>query len=122
MPRTRLFGSLLYGTLLHHRHTRRDADHDARAEDDAAPDHLFDEEAQHALRNVIVGDDTVAQRPDRNDVSGRTPDHLPRLLTDREHLIRIAVHRDYSGFPENNPLPLDIDEHIRRTKVDSYIH
>ena len=95
MTCARLLGGLLHGTLLHHRHPRRDADHNARTKDNAAPDHLLNEEAQHALRNVIVRDNAVAQRADRDDIAGRAPDHLPRLLSDREHLICVAVHRDY---------------------------
>ena len=113
---------LLDGALLHHRHARGDADHDARAKDNTASDHLLDKKAHHALGNVIVCDNAVTQRPDRNNIAGRTPDHLPRLLTNRQHLIRVAIHRDHRGFLENNPLALDKNEHIRRTKVNSDIH
>ena len=95
MACTRLLGSFLHGTLLHHCHARRDTDHNAWTEDNTAPDHLFDKEAQHTLRNVIVRNNAVAQGTDRDNVTGRTPDHLPCLLTDGEYLIRVAVDRDY---------------------------
>ena len=122
MARARLLSGFLYGTLLHHRHPRGDADHDARTEDNAASDHLVDEEAQHALRDVIVRNHAVAQRADGDDIAGRTSDHLPCLLADGEHLIRITVDRHNRRLLQDNPLPLHIDEHICRPQINSYVH
>jgi hypothetical protein len=122
VPRPRLLGGLLHGTLLDHRHPRGDTDHDARAEDDAAPDDFFDEETEHTLRDVVIRDHTVAQRAYGNDVAGRAPDHAARILSDGEHLIRVAVDGDDGRFLEDDALAFHIDEDVCRPEVDSYIH
>ena len=122
MACTCLLGGFLYGALLHHRHPRRDADHNARTEDNAASNYLVDEEAQHTLRNVVICNDAAAQRTDGNDVAGRPPDHLPRFFANSKHLVCIAIHRYNRRFFEDNPLSLYIDEHIRRPQINSYVH
>ncbi len=69
------------------------ADHDARPVEPADAGAL-EQQADHPLRHVEVGDRPLAQRTHRDDVARRSPDHLPRLVTHRQHLVGLAVQRD----------------------------
>ena len=122
MACARLFRRLLHRALLHHRAARRDADHDARPEHKAMPDDLLNEMAQHALRDVVVGDHALLERTDRDDIARRAADHAARLLADREHLVRILVDRDHGRLAQHDSFILHIDQHIRRAEIDSDIH
>jgi len=48
--------------------------------------HFADEMLDHFLRHLEIGDDAVAQRPDRLDISRGAADHQFRLLSDGEDL------------------------------------
>lgn len=122
VARASLLSSFLYGALLDHRAARRDADHDARTEDKAAADDLLDEVTQHALRDVVVRDDALAQRTDGDDVARRAADHAARLLADGENAVRVLVHRDDRRLAQHDALPFYIDQHVGCAKVDADIH
>jgi hypothetical protein len=66
--RAGLVAGVLDRALLHAGDAARHADDDARLGEVPALVHLLDEVAQHPLGGVEVGDDAVAQRPDRHDV------------------------------------------------------
>jgi len=118
----RLLGRFLHSALLNHRAAGRDADHDARAEDEAVADDLFNEMAQHALRDVVIGDDALLQRTDGDDVARRAADHAARLLANREHAVRVLVHRHDRRLSEHDALVLHINQHVRRAEIDTDIH
>ena len=81
----------------------------------------LEQQPDHPLRDLEVGDRAAAQRPHRDDVARRAADHLPRLLTHREHVLRAAVERDHRRLVEDDPLRARVDERVRRTEVDREI-
>ena len=59
----------------------------------------LEEQADHPLGDVEVGDRAAAQRPHGDDVPGRPPDHLPRVMPGGQHLTGLAVQRDHGRLP-----------------------
>ena len=66
---------------------RRHADHDPGPVE-AADARPLQQQADHPLRDVEVGDGALAQRADGDDVAGRAADHLPRLVAHGQHVAR----------------------------------
>ena len=91
-----------HGPLLDVRDGRRHADQHPRAIQ-AVDAGALEQQPDHALRDVEVGDRAAAQGPHRDDVAGRAADHLPRLLPHREHVLRAAVERDHRRLVEDDP-------------------
>ena len=71
--------------------------------------------------DLEVGDRAAAQRADGDDVARRATDHLPRLLTHRQNVLRAAVERDHRGFVENDPLRARVHQRVRRTEIDGQV-
>ena len=84
--------------------------------------HFIDKKPQHTLGNVVIGDYAVSKGTDRGDISRRPSQHPFRVFADRQDLVRIAVDRHYRRFPQDDPLPFDIDQHVRRAKIDTDIY
>ena len=121
VARTGLLSRFLHRALLDHRAARRDADHNARAEDETAADDLLDEVAQHALRDVVVRDDALAQWADGDDVARRAADHLLGLITDSQDVSRITLYGDNRRLAQDNPPAFHMDERIGRAEVNTHI-
>src|SRR6202035_4166873 len=118
LPRTRGYRGLRHRAPLDRGHARRDADHDLGLEDPLAALHLADEVVEHALGDHEVRDDTLAHRPHDLDRVGRAPDHLLRGAADGQDASAVAVDGDEGGLVDDNPLPLDVNQDSRRTKVN----
>ena len=54
------------------------------------------------LGDLEVGDGAAPQGAHGHDVPGRAADHLPRLVTDREHLVGAVVERDDRRLVDND--------------------
>ena len=78
----------------------------------------LEQQADHALRDLEVGDRAAAQWPHRDDVARRAADHLPRLLTHREHVLRAAVERDDRRLVQDDAAPARVHEGVRGTEID----
>ena len=111
----------LDGALLDSGDSARHRDDYARLGQAAASVHFLDEIAQHALGDVEVGDYPVFQRPDRDDIAGRTAYHALGLQADRDYLPGIGIKRDYRWFVQNNPAPPDIHQGVGGTQVDCHV-
>ena len=74
-----------------------------------------------ALRDLEVGDRATAQRPHRDDVAGRAPDHLPRVVPHREHVLAAAVERDDGRLVEDDPLAPRVDKRVGGAEVDGEV-
>jgi len=83
--------------------------------------HLLDEVAQHLLGDVELGDDPVGERADRDDVTGRSPDHLFGLRPHRDDLPRSGVDRDHGRLVEDDATVTDVHEGVRRAEVDRHV-
>ena len=65
------------------------------------PDPL-QQQADHPLRDLEVGDRPLAQGTHGDDVARRAADHLPRLVAHRQHVLRAAVERDDRGLVQDD--------------------
>ena len=76
------------------------------------------QQPDHPLGDLEVGDRAAAQRTHGDDVAGRAADHLPRLAAGGEHLAGLPVERDDRGLVEHDALALHVDERVGRAEVD----
>ena len=90
---------------------RGHADDHLRPGEPADTDSL-QQEADHPLGDLEVGDRPAAQRPHGHDVAGGAPDHLPRLASGGEHLTGLPVEGDDRGLVEHDALALHVDEGV----------
>src|SRR5713101_5564061 len=117
----RALGGLAYRAPLDLGDARGNADDDARLDQRRAVVRGPDEVAQHGRGDLEVGDDAVLHRPDGDDVPGRTPEHLLRLLSDREYLLaaaRCLLHGHHAGLVGDDAHAADVDERVRGAEVD----
>ena len=83
--------------------------------------HLLDEVAEHPLGGVEVGDDAVLERTDRDDVAGRTADHLLGLGAHGEDAAGVLVDRDDRRLVEHDAAPADVDQGVGGAEVDGHV-
>jgi hypothetical protein len=79
------------------------------------------QQADHALGDLEVGDGTLAQRSDCHDVARRSADHLPRLVAHGEDVLRAAVEGDDRRLVENDALPPRVHEGVGGTQIDGEV-
>jgi hypothetical protein len=82
---------------------------------------LLDEVAEHLLRDVEVGDDTVLERADRRDRPGRAAEHALRLDSDRMHFPGSLVDGDDRRLREDDPAPPHVDERVCSAQVHGHV-
>ena len=99
---------------------RRHADDDLGPGEAADADAL-EQQADHPLGDLEVGDRAAAQRAHGDDVAGRAPDHLPRLVARGEHLAGLAVERDDGRLVEDDAAALHVDERVGGAEVDGEV-
>ena len=111
---------LEHRTLLDVGDRRRHAHEHPRALEPRDPG-AGEDQADQPLRDLEVGDRPAAQRPHRDDVARRAPDHVPRLVPHRQHLLGAAVEGDDRGLVEDDPLPARVHERVRGAEVDGEV-
>ena len=79
------------------------------------------QQADHSLRDVEVGDRTLPERANGHDVAGCAPDHLPSLVSHGEDVVGLAVERDDSGLVEHDPAALRVHERVGRAQIDGEV-
>ena len=77
---------------------RRNPDHNTRAHPRLSIVGLADEVLKHLLRDFKVGDDTILHRANRNDVAGRTAQHVFRISPNSFDLIGYFINCNDRGF------------------------
>ena len=87
----------------------------------AAAVHLLDEEPQHLLGRLEVGDHAVLERADGGDVVGRAADHPLGLVADGEDLAGGGVERDHAGLVEQHALAADVDQRVGGAEVHGHV-
>src|ERR1035441_4202191 len=80
--------------------------------------HFLDEIAQHHFGHLEVGDDAVAQRPDRLNMRGRLAQHLTSFLTHGKDFVGADVYRDHGRLAQNDPFPLHVDQYVGSAEVN----
>jgi hypothetical protein len=108
------------GAALHLGDRRRHADHHARAVEAVDTD-AVEQQPDHPLGDLEVGDGALAQRPNRHDVAGRAADHLPGLVAHGQHLLGALVESDHGGLVEHDAAAPLVHERVRRPEVDRQI-
>ena len=96
---------------------RRDADDDLRSGESADADAL-QQQADHSLGDLEVGDRPATKRPHGDDVAGRSPDHLPRFAPGRQHFAGLAVEGDDRRLVQHDAAALHVDQRVRCTEID----
>ena len=108
LPCACLIGSILHSLLLHLGDSAGNTHRNPGLSEGSPAQCLLDEIFHHLLRHGIVGDDSLAQRPYRNDVAGGSAQHQPRVLPDGLDLVGISVECYYGGLLQNNALSSDV--------------
>ena len=80
-----------------------------------------EQDRQHALGHLEVGDRPSAQRALGHDVTGRPPDHLPGVGPDGQHLAAPGVEGHHRGLVEHEALSLGVHERVGRAEVDGQV-
>src|ERR1041385_4516656 len=98
---------------------RRDAHDDFRSDaEEMAIDDRLEEEPEHLLGHVEVGDDAVLQRPNREHTVGRAPEHALRFEADAFDFAGSFFDRDDGRLVEHDPFAANVDECVSGTKID----
>ena len=85
----------LDGALLHAGNSAWHRDDYSRLGEPAAPVNFLDEITQHALGDVEVGDYSVFQWPNCDDIAGSAAYHALGFQPDSDDLSGIGIQRDY---------------------------
>ena len=96
---------------------RRHTDDDTWPVPAIHPDSL-QEQPNHPLRDVEVGDSALAEWPHGDDVARRPTDHLPRLVAHRQYVLRAAIERDDGRLVQDDALAPRVHERVRRAEID----
>ncbi len=117
LGRARAPRRLQHGTLFDVGDGRRHADEDARTlqSRDAG---ALEQHADQALGDLEVGDRATAQRSDRDDVARCATDHLPRVVPERQHLVRARVHGDDGRLVQDDAPTACVHQRVRGAEVD----
>ena len=73
---------------------------------------------QHGLGDFEIGDDTVLQRTDGDDVAGRAAEHALGFIADGEDFVRSGLHRDDGRFAEHDALVADKHQGVGGAEID----
>src|SRR3989304_4663577 len=82
---------------------------------------LLNEVAQHLLRRVEVGDDTVLERANGHDGGGSPPYHSLGLEADGIDILRQLVDGDDGGLIDDDTFSLDHHQRVGRAQVNADI-
>ena len=95
---------------------RGNADHNVRLEKEisaSATNKILD----HFERDLVLADNTVTQRSDRNNVAGGAAQHLLCFDAHLEDAVGVGVDRHNRGLLEHNALALHVDQNGCGTEV-----
>ena len=124
LPDTRRMRGILDRALLDLRDVAGNGDHHTRlgvfAPEPPGAD-LFDEIADHRLRDVEVRNHAGLHRTDGHDVSRRATEHPLGLVAHGEHALRALFNGDDARFPQHDAAVLHVHEAVRRAEVDAHV-
>ncbi len=77
----------------------------------------------HFLRHFEIGDDAIAQWPDRLNVAWGAAEHQFRFLADGKDLFSApdAGDRHHRRLVQDDTSPLHIDKGVRRAEIDRHV-
>ena len=82
---------------------------------------LADEVGQHPFGDLEIGDDTVLQRTDGNDVGRGASHHVLGVPPHGFHLVRVFVDSHDGGLIDHNPLSLGKHQRVGRAQVNGEV-
>ena len=96
------------------------------ADDDPGPvepadTHPLQQQPDHALGDLEVGDGALAQRAHGDDVARRAPDHLPGLVAHGQHVLGAAVERDDRRLVQHDALAARVHQGVGGAEVDGEV-
>ena len=74
--------------------------------------HFLDKMPEHRLGDLKVGDDTVFEWADGDDIAGRSPEHSLRFVTHSQNLAGSSLDCDDRRLSKNDAVILDVNERI----------
>src|SRR5579859_689307 len=117
--RTRRLRGVAHRALLHFGDPGRDAhDHLRLHAEEMTVDDGLEEETEHLLGDVEVGDDAVLQRTHRENAVGRAPEHALRFESDPLDLAGRFFDRDHRGLVQDDAFALHVYKRVRRAEID----
>ncbi len=81
--------------------------------------HLGNEMTQHRFGHFKVRDHAIFQRPHRDNVRRRAPEHSLRLVADREHFVGAGLHGHHRRFAQDDALVFYVDQRVGGTEIDA---
>ena len=109
------------GAFFHLRDFARHADNDAGMDEHFAAVRLLNEVIQHALGHLKVGNNAVLHGSDRDDVAGRSADHVLCFPADCFDFTVRFIDRYDRGLVDNDALSLGEDERVCGPKIDGEV-
>ena len=83
--------------------------------------HLANHFRQHFRRQLVVGNYTVLQRMNCDNVTRRSAQHISGSGTDLKHLTGVFIQRNHRRLTQNNALACRVDQNIGGTEIDTKI-
>ena len=80
---------------------------------------LADKIREHRLRDVVIGDHAILQRPIRDDLLGRPADHFLRFGAHREHRIFGPRQGDDRRFVDDESPAGHKNDGVRRSQINA---
>ena len=98
LSRSRLFSGLPDSAFLHLCNTRGNADNDTGPDKGFPLMHLGNKITDHFLDRFEVGNNTIFHGPDRDNITGRSPQHSLCFVSHCKHLAGTCLHSNNRGF------------------------
>lgn len=81
------------------------------------PPTFLNEVLQHHFRNFEIGDNTVSQRTNGDDVTRRPPHHAAGLFADGEHPFCLAFNRDNGRFIQDHAPTFHMNQDVSGPQI-----
>src|SRR5437762_1917816 len=104
--------------LFHFGNSGRDRDHHPRPRAHPAIMDFADEMPQHRLCNFEIGDYTILERANRDNIRRRAAEHPLGLVAYRQHSICAGLHGHHRRLTQNDSLIFDVNKSVRRAQID----
>ena len=73
---------------------------------------------KHEADQLVIGDGTLAQGADGQDIARRASDHTLGLVTKGKNIAAVAIDGHHGGLAQNDALSLHIDQDLRSAQIN----
>ena len=81
-------------------------------------DGLEDKALKHEADQLVIGDGTLAQGADGQDIAWRASDHTLGFVTKGKNIAAVAIDGHHGGLAQNDALSLHIDQDLRSAQIN----